>query len=227
MTDKPITTEQRQARRAADRALQQQARETLADPDAVAAMVAQLAEQNRSPKVLRYSLRNQALLNSQAADRGISLTDVDTFRGWSERGRCVCRGERGLRIVAPKGRETEEQEEQESGHEEEGGEESRTRFRMTAVLDICQTEGLDDAEQVGDAHEVPNPAAVLAETLTDQLERLGYDIEERPEVEHGEVDDGNLVTVPAGRPVAELARALAVIITADKADQKASTTSTM
>jgi hypothetical protein len=54
-----------------------------------------------SPKILPYSLHNKILLAAQAEDRGITLRDVDTFHGWKHRGRQVCKGKRGLRIVRP------------------------------------------------------------------------------------------------------------------------------
>jgi hypothetical protein len=41
----------------------------------------------------------------------MTLTDVDSFKGWLSRGRGVRRGERGLRIVAPKGGEGDPEEE--------------------------------------------------------------------------------------------------------------------
>lgn len=220
------TDEQRQARREADKALQAEAAELIADPDAVAEMAAKLATTCRSPKVLSYSLRNQALLVSQAEARGMVLTDVDSFRGWQERGRAVRKGEAGLRIVRPRGTESaengegSEEAQQEPNEPAEGAEdgegETRTRFRMTAVFDISQTEGIEDAEVIGEAHEVTNPAAVLAERITAELERYEYVIEEDPACTRAEVDDGDLITVPVGRPVAELARALAVVLYANK-----------
>lgn len=220
---KRYTQEERAERNAADRALCAAARDLLVDPDAVTSLVGQLTTESRSPKVLSYSLRNQALLATQAEARGIALTDVDTFRGWIERGRCVRRGEKGLRIVVPKGTESggDAETEQTSTNQEEqteegGDEETRTRFRMTPVFDISQTDGVEDAETIGEAYEAPNPSALLADTLTHQLEKFGYEIEEDADIEHADVDDGNLVTVPTGRPVTALARALAIVVTAYK-----------
>jgi hypothetical protein len=77
----PYTAEQREARDQADSALCERARELLADPAAVATLVRQLVTVSASPKVLRYSLRNQAMLASQAEERGLVLTDVDSFKG--------------------------------------------------------------------------------------------------------------------------------------------------
>ncbi|MGH4007517.1 MAG: ArdC-like ssDNA-binding domain-containing protein [Pseudonocardiaceae bacterium] len=58
-------------------------------------------ETTTSPKLLRYSVHNVATLTKQAQERGIMLSDVDSFRGWSECRRGVRKGERGLRTVAP------------------------------------------------------------------------------------------------------------------------------
>lgn len=235
MAKRTYTEEERKARQDADRALQAEAAELLSDADAVVALAEQLAATCRSPKVLGYSLRNQALLIKQAEARGMVLTDVDTFRGWRERGRAVRKGEAGLRIVRPRGTEAAEDAGEVEGivtHRgdvptgDEAGEnegETRTRFRMTAVFDISQTEGISDAEIIGEAHEVPNPAALLADTLVGQLERRGYQVVTDADAERAEVDDGDLITVPEGRPVAELARALAVVIAAAKSGKNPST----
>lgn len=236
MAKRTYTAQERQARQDVDRALQAEAAELLADPDAVVALAEQLATTCRSPKVLSYSLRNQALLIMQAEARGMVLTDVDTFRGWRERGRMVRKGEAGLRIVRPRGTEAAEDAGDSEGEgivthrgdvptgDEGGANEgaTRTRFRMTAVFDISQTEGIEDAEVIGEAHAVPNPAALLADTLVGQLERRGYQVVTAA-AERAEVDDGDLITVPEGRPVAELARALAVVLAAEKAGTNPST----
>lgn len=174
------TPGQRAARAEADKALRNRAADLLADQDAVTAILTHLVTVSRSPKILGYSLRNQAMLIAQASDRGIVLTDVDTFRGWVERGRCVRRGERGLRIVAPRGIDDGEDADAESNSAEEEEEEVEGRpvFRMVAVFDISQTDGMDDAAIVGGPHVARNPVAVLGDALAKQLERrgeLGFD----------------------------------------------------
>lgn len=235
---KGCTLEQREAREQADTDLRERATELLADPAAVAAMVRQLVEVSRSPKTLRYSLRNQAMLTGQAEAREMTLTDVDSFKGWLNRGRCVRRGERGLRIVAPKGTETEAADEagecaaadkpaavpaQATGENTEE-KAPKTRFRMMTVFDIAQTEGAEDVETVGAAKVVPNPAALLRDTLTDQLERRGYKVEVADtETGAAEVDERNqIVRVPAGAEVDELARTLAELLTGHEPAQLAS-----
>jgi N-terminal domain of anti-restriction factor ArdC len=221
---KGYSPEQCEAREQADNDLRERATELLADPEGVAAMVRQLVEVSRSPKVLHYSLRNQAMLIGQAEAREMTLTDVDSFKGWLNRGRCVSRGERGLRIVAPKGteasqEETGEQEKPTQPQQPQGaqGEEKAptVRFRMMTVFDISQTEGAEDAETVGAAEVVPNPAALLRDTLTEQFERRGYRVEvSDTETGAAEVDEADLIVrLPAGAEVAELACALAELVT--------------
>jgi N-terminal domain of anti-restriction factor ArdC len=216
-TRKGYCPQQREAREQADRALRKQAGALLADPDAVAAMVTRLVTVSRSPKVLRYSLRNQALLVSQAEQRGISLTDVDSFAGWKNRGRCVRKGEHGLRIVAPKGTDTSEDAKQEevtnTKDTNESSEELRMRFRMMTVFDVSQTDGIDDAETVGQAAEVPNPAAVLRDALTDQLQRRGYTIVVAETATGGTETEHDTVRLPVGAELPELARTVAEVLT--------------
>jgi antirestriction protein ArdC len=215
-TRKGYCPQQREAREQADRALRKQAGALLAATDAVAAMVTQLVTVSRSPKVLRYSLRNQALLVSQAKQRGMSLTDVDSFAGWKNRGRCVRKGEHGLRIVAPKGTDTSEDAAQEqviSANENESDEKLRVRFRMMTVFDISQTDGIDDAEVDSQAAVVPNPAAVLRDALTDQLQRRGYTIVVAETATGGAEIEHGTVRLPAGAELPELARTVAEVLT--------------
>jgi hypothetical protein len=211
------TEEQRVARDTADAAIRDNATELLTDPDAVAAMVSHLMATN-SPKLLRYSMRNVAMLTTQAEDRGMTLTDVDSFRGWIERGRCVRKGERGLRIVAPKGTEPPGDDSAEQADQGDG-EDIRVRFRMVTVFDLSQTDGIEDAEPV-DGETITDPAAVLRATLAEQIERMGYTITTDQAQGPATVDDAaRIVTVPAGEPVPELARALACLVTRPKAER--------
>ena len=215
------TEEQRVARDAADAAIRDSAAELLTDPDAVAAMVSHLMRTNSS-KLLRYSMRNIAMLTKQAEKCGMTLTDVDSFRGWIERGRCVRKGEQGLRIVAPKGTESTGDDSTEQADQGDG-EDVRVRFRMVTVFDISQTEGIEDAEPVeGDT--ITDPAAVLRTTIAEQIERRGYTITTTDQAEGPTTvdDEARTVTVPAGQPVPELARALASLVTHPKAERPTS-----
>ncbi|MGB6163188.1 MAG: ArdC family protein [Pseudonocardiaceae bacterium] len=211
------TEEQHIARDTADAAIRDRATELLTDPDAVAAMISHLMTTN-SPKLLRYSMRNAAMLTTQAEERGMTLTDIDSFRGWIERGRCVRKGERGLRIVAPKGTESPGDDSAEQADQGDG-EDIRVRFRMVTVFDISQTEGIEDAEAV-DGEIITDPAAVLRATIAEQIERMGYTITTDQGEDPATVDDeAHTVTVPAGEPVPELARALACLVTRPKAER--------
>ncbi len=74
-----------------------------------------------------YSLRNTLLIALQAEERGFTATYVAGFRAWLSLDRCVRKGERGLRILAPMSvKEVEEK---------TGEEVRRTFFREAAVFD--------------------------------------------------------------------------------------------
>jgi hypothetical protein len=95
---------------------------------------------------------------------------------------------------------------------------------MMSVFDISQTDGAEDAETVGEAEVVPNPAAVLRDTLTEQFERRGYRVEVTDtETGAAELDERDqIVRLPAGADVTELARALAELVTGREPAQLAS-----
>lgn len=137
--------EQRAEAARRDAALLDGAAQTLAtDRDSVADFTRR-AVGGMSPRILGYSLRNQVLLMTQAAARGIDLRDVDTFRGWQRRGRSVRRGEHGLRIIRPVGVDDTNDEPTDGGDPDHGatddeGRAPRVRFRMTTVFDVSQTD---------------------------------------------------------------------------------------
>ncbi|WP_331761021.1 ArdC-like ssDNA-binding domain-containing protein (plasmid) [Nocardia sp. NBC_01377] len=217
---KKYTDEEIAARRAVDDAIRESGNELLNDPAAVADMIEKLARIT-SPKLLRYSLRNVALIYKQAADRAMTVTDVDTFKGWLMRGRSVHKGEKSLRIVAPKGSDEGEAAEGEateqpaeppadSADAEVGN--FRVRFRMIAVFDIAQTQAIEDFEDEPlEVAPVAEPAAAVRAHLLEQLAALGYTVTEgdAPALD----DDTRTVTVSSGQPLEELAQALAVLLT--------------
>lgn len=222
-TRKTYSQADRDARRAADDAIREDAAELLGDPEQVAQMIAQLARLT-SPKLLRYSLRNVALIFKQAADRGVTVTDVDTFKGWRQRGRGVRKGERGLRIVAPKGRQAAEGTDGEAAEApaevievdttsgEGEGAPARARFRMITVFDVSQTEGIEDFEgEPVEPAPVAEPAAAIRARLIEQFDAIGYTVTEG--TEPGTDDDAHTVTVPEGQPLPQLAQALAALLT--------------
>jgi|GEM_PF-4744522 len=215
------------ARREADKALKTQADAMLSDPIAVAELARQVAA-TTSQKILRYSLRNNALIFKQAQERGMRVSDVDNYRGWRNRGRYVREDEHGLRIVAPQGRETANKPDNQTQPEAPGatvaddqnsGPDESIRFRMTSVFNITQTEGIEDFE--GEAEEpapVEDPVVELRASLAEQIERQGYAVTTGPTatVDH----EAATVTVPQGQPVEALAQALASLLTAPAAEHR-------
>jgi hypothetical protein len=144
-----------------------------------------------TPRLLTYSLRNQALLLGQADERGMTLTDVDTYRGWQRRSRHVRPGEHGLKIVRPV-----RPSESITDHTDRAGDQTEPdtdiKFRTITVFDRTQTDELEhphfgehnshesrnrpaaqtDAE--ADEETAAMPEAVLLESLREQAERAGY-----------------------------------------------------
>jgi hypothetical protein len=146
------SAEQREARAAADARLFDQSTDDLADPELIERRMRE-ALSGASSRVLGYSLRNQMLLFAQAEERGIRLRDVDTFKGWRQRGWQVRRGEQGLRIVRPVGLDKAESDPDHDEPDHTSGSEQdeapRVRFRFMTVFDIAQTDQIvsdDDAE---------------------------------------------------------------------------------
>lgn len=132
------------------------AAQTLAgDPDTIRAWI-RTTVTSTSPRIISYSLRNQILLHNQVTERGITLTDVDTVRGWNARGRKIRSGQHGLRINRFRGTPTEGRPAEGSPNTSEATnpEEKapRPRFSMISVFDISQTEPVAAAPE---AHDCP------------------------------------------------------------------------
>lgn len=81
-----------------------------------------------------YSARNVALIHAQRPD----ATRVAGYRAWQALGRQVCKGERGIRILAPYRRVRAEGDE--PGDADERGARV-TGFGVATVFDLAQTEG--------------------------------------------------------------------------------------
>lgn len=209
-----------------DAAIREQADALLSDPAAVAALIAKLSRCT-APKMLRYSLRNCAMLEKQGQERGMDVTDVENFKGWLMRGRSVRAGERQLRIVAPRG--TEEVKNDKDAPAEpasttrtdqapEDEAETKTRFRMTPVFDISQTEGIEDFDREPvTAEPVADPAAALAASLVEQLERYGYQVTtgDTAAVDHA----ARTITTGPAEQAEQLAQALAAVLTLPPAER--------
>jgi hypothetical protein len=153
-----------EARRRDDE-IREQSTRLLQDADQVRRFALHAATGGVSDRILGYSLRNQVLLQQQAEQAGIDLTDVDTFKGWLARGRCVRRGETGLRVVRPTGNNKKPAAEgdelggvqpstdtgndaEQSGSDEPGtGKPRRPAFRTEARFDVSQTDPLPLADR--------------------------------------------------------------------------------
>jgi len=119
----------------------------------------------------RYSFGNQLLIALQNPD----ATYVAGFRAFLDLGRCVRKGERGIRIHAPM--PPRKKEDEEDGRQP-------VRFRSVAVFDISQTDPLPDTEPValeppaapitGDSH------AHLLPRLKALATELGYSVRIEP-----------------------------------------------
>jgi hypothetical protein len=80
----------------------------------------------------QYSRRNALLIAMQRPD----ATDVTTFPGWIVRGRVVRKGERGIKIVAPRLRPRSD----EGADPQPEDDRLRVRFRVLHVFDVSQTD---------------------------------------------------------------------------------------
>jgi antirestriction protein ArdC len=85
----------------------------------------------------RYSLHNTMLIALQRPD----ASHVAGFRRWRELGRCVRRGETGIRILAPVTSRRRE-----ADDSDEGNERRLVGFRLAAVFDVSQTDPLEGVE---------------------------------------------------------------------------------
>jgi len=124
----------------------------------------------------RYSFGNQLLIALQRPD----ATYVVGFRAFLELNRCVRKGERAIRILAPMSVRTGERS---RGGDPDAGDERRTVFRAVSVFDVSQTDRLPDREAVpleppsqpieGDSH------AHLLRPLEDLAMELGFSVSYR------------------------------------------------
>ncbi len=119
----------------------------------------------------RYSLRNTLLIAFQCPH----ATHVAGFRRWLELGRCVRKGEKGIRIFAPvRYRRRDDETDRDEAQEQLVG------FKLAAVFDVSQTEPLPEVEPApldppgesvsGDSH------ARLLSPLAQHAESLGFSV---------------------------------------------------
>jgi N-terminal domain of anti-restriction factor ArdC len=147
-----------------------------------------------------YSAGNCMLLALQCHERGIEPVHVVGFRTWLKLGRCVRKGERALRILAPVTVKEHDARGEETG-------DRRVFFRTAFVFELCQTDPLPGVEPVsleppsqpltGDSH------GHLLEPLEEFARSLGYSVsyEELPGSAGGWCDaKRRRIVVDAGAP---------------------------
>src|ERR1700736_6122325 len=168
MRKRNLTDDERAQRRCADRDRLEQAARALLSSEGWQRWV-----RVRSPNGLsRYSFGNQLLIAMQRPD----ATYVAGFRAFLDLNRCVRKGERAIRILAPMSVRTREN--GAARREGRGDDEQpkRTVFRAVAVFDVSQTEALPGTEPVLlDSPSQPIQGDTHAHLLT-PLERLAVEL---------------------------------------------------
>ena len=176
--NRPTTEAERDARRQADRDRIEQAARALLTSDGWQRWIRVRATNGLS----RYSLRNQWLIAIDCHNRGITPTYVAGYRAFLQLNRCVRKGEKAIRILAPVPVKQ---------RDETGGDtgEKRVFFRTVPVFDVAMTDPLPDMTPVsltapaqpieGDTH------AHLIAPLIALGDELGYQIEIRQLPEAG------------------------------------------
>lgn len=164
----------REARRKADRERLEQAARALLTTDGWQRWIRVRATNGLS----RYSIRNQLLISLDCHLRGITPTYVAGFRAFLNLNRCVRKGERAIKILAPC---TVKQRDGDGDGDETG--ERKVFFRTVAVFDVSMTDPLPGKEPVpleppsepvtGDSHRH------LVARLIELARELGYTVEIR------------------------------------------------
>ena len=168
-----LSEAERDERRQADRDRLEQAARALLSSDGWQRWVKVRATNG----LARYSFGNQLLIAMQRPD----ATYVAGFRAFLQLNRCVRKGERAIRILAPMsiGNRDSQAEQQADARETR-----RTVFRAVSVFDVAQTDALPGTDPVpldppcqpieGDTH------AHLMDPLAQLAEELGYSVDPRP-----------------------------------------------
>src|SRR5215213_8908944 len=134
---RPLTEAERSARRQADRDRIEQAARALLTSDGWRRWIKVRATNG----LARYSLRNQWLIAIDCHARGIRPTYVAGFRAFLALNRCVRKGEKAIRILAPVAVKQLDDAGRETG-------EMRVFFRTVPVFDVAMTEPLPGMEPV-------------------------------------------------------------------------------
>jgi len=176
MAHRKMNEAERAARRADDRQRLEQAARALLSSEGWQRWVAVRARNG----LARYSFGNQLLIAAQNPE----ATYVAGFRAFLELNRCVRKGERAIRILAPmsfRNREVDSADHQPSSEDEQR---ARTLFRAVPVFDVSQTDPLADMEPVPlDSPQQPIQGAThahLIPPLTQLAAELGYSVDTRP-----------------------------------------------
>ena len=122
---RPLTDAERDARRQADRERIEQAARALLTSDGWQRWIRVRATNGLS----RYSLRNQWLIAIECHARGITPTYVAGFRAFLALNRCVRKGEKAIKILAPVAVKQRDDAGEETG-------EKRIFFRTVPVFDV-------------------------------------------------------------------------------------------
>ena len=159
-----LSPAEREERRRADRERLEEAARALLSSDGWQRWVRVRATNGLS----RYSIGNQLLIALQRPD----ATYVAGFRAFLDLNRCVRKGEKAIRILAPMPLKRSE--------DESDDDQPRVLFRSVPVFDVAQTDPLPDKEPVplappaepisGDSH------AHLVEPLAALAHELGYSL---------------------------------------------------
>jgi hypothetical protein len=174
--NRKVTDAERAERRRADRDRLEQAARALLSSNGWQRWVCVRAKNG----LARYSFGNQLLIAIQRPD----ATYVAGFRAFLELNRCVRKGERAIRILAPMSIRTGGNEAQEEEGRRDSEEPRRMRFRAVPVFDVSQTEALPDKDPVPlNPPSEPVMGATHAHLLTPLQElatELGYTVDSRP-----------------------------------------------
>jgi hypothetical protein len=201
---KPLTDEERDARRKADRERIEQAARELLTSEGWQRWIKVRASNGLS----RYSVSNQCIVSMEAHARGFTPTYVAGFRAFLALNRVVRRGERAISILAPVTVKDRDASGEETGQK-------RVFFRTVSVWDASMTEVLPGRDPVplapptqpitGDSH------SHLIAPLIEHAATLGYGVSIRDLPDDGpggwcDPERGEIVvaTGPANRQVRTL-----------------------
>ena len=172
MARRRLSDAEKDARRSADRERLEHAARELLTSDGWKRWIRVRATNG----LARYSLRNQWLIALECHRRGITPTYVAGFRAFLQLNRCVRKGQRAIRILAPVAVKERDEHGEATGAK-------RIFFRTVPVFDVSMTDPLPDMEPVplappaqpieGDSH------AELIPPLVALARELGYTVETR------------------------------------------------